>query len=73
MKKKSNKKHYNFTAKQKRKDSFRIYPSYGIGKEWKIMKSREIRRGNQRILYRIIVTSEEEPFVLFKKTKAWEL
>ncbi|WP_196894159.1 hypothetical protein [Aureivirga marina] len=70
--KKVNKKHYNFTEKQKGRDYRKISrANFPIGKELKIMMNKRFRRQNNVILRNNIVFNEEKPFVKHVKFLSW--
>lgn len=74
MKTRKNKKHYNFTEKQKRNDSHRIFcrDHCGSVKEYQTFKNRTFRRANQRILFQVFNYEEEIPFIRYRKVIRWE-
>lgn len=72
MKTKNNKKSYNFTANQKRKDCHRV-GRYSIGKPIKIWANRKFRRDNKIVLRETICEQKEYPFIAHKKYLSWWL
>ncbi len=75
MKTKINKKYYNFTEKQKRKDT--VYTKaihfHTVGKEWKIAANQKFRRKNKEILSKIILTKKDIPFIRYRKYMWWDM
>ncbi|WP_420552314.1 hypothetical protein [Tenacibaculum aiptasiae] len=72
MKTKKNKKFYNFTEEQKRRDSHRLYRgSYPIGKELKVWANRKFRRDNRVILKRTLKLEKDMPYIRHRKFLDW--
>lgn len=72
MKVKRNKKHYSFTANQKRNDSHRFIQShYTIGKELKTWANRKFRRDNKIVLRKTIGLQKELPYIRHRKFLDW--
>jgi len=72
MKTKKNKKIYNFTEKQKRKDSHRLFPKKSpIGKELKVWANRKFRKENNIVLTQNLTLEKEVPFKRHRKFLSW--
>jgi TATA-binding protein-associated factor Taf7 len=70
---KKNKKFYNFTDKQKRRDrSLDQIHFHTIGKPFKIIANRSFRRRNNRILQKNISEIEDIPFIRYRKYLWWD-
>ena len=70
MKTKINKKSYNFTANQKRKDCHRS-GRYPIGRYLKTWANRRFRKDNKIVLRKTVCLEKEFPFVRHKKFLRW--
>lgn len=70
MKTKINKKPYNFTANQKRRDCHKSR-HYPIGKYLKTLMNRRLRRRNDVILRRNVELEKELPFIRHRKFLSW--
>lgn len=70
MKTKINKKPYNFTANQKRKDAHKLYTD-PIGKSLKQFANQQFRCQNKVILNRCIRLNKELPFIRHRKFLSW--
>ncbi len=75
MKLKKNKKHYNFTEKQKRNDSHRLfcYHFHTVGKPWKVWASKKLRKSNRRILNKLAESVEDVSFERYRKYMWWDM
>lgn len=69
---KKNKKFYNFTDKQRKRDrSLKAFNPQNVGKWLKIRASRDLRRQNQAILGRIIRGDEEWFYLSFVRYRQY--
>lgn len=70
---KKNKKIYNFTEKQRRRDkSIKVIYWYTVGKYSKVNANREFRIRNKRILQRNLSENKEIPFLRHRKYMWWD-
>ncbi|MCP4442598.1 MAG: hypothetical protein GY810_27130 [Aureispira sp.] len=72
---KKNKKFYNFTDRQKKRDrSLKICEFYSIGAYSKKRASKKLRRANSRALYKIMIEGEEGVAMpIYRKYMWWDM
>ncbi len=69
-----NKKYYNFTEKQKRKDrKFNGYHFHTVGKFWKRRASKYFRKTDKSTLKRMLAEDIELPLLRYRKYMWWDM
>ena len=74
MKTRKNKKFYNFTEKQKKRDrSLKAFHYYTVGKIWKRWAARKIRASNKKNIYLYIYGDGDYSFEQYRRYMWWDM